>query len=44
MEPYGMPILIGLILMMVVVQPVGAAFQGLLNAGTGFFVSLFGLS
>ena len=44
LEPYGMPILIGLILMMVVVQPVGAAFQGLLNAGTGFFVSLFGLS
>jgi Zn-dependent protease len=44
LEPYGMPILIGFILLMVVVPPIGAAFQGLLNAGTGSFISLFGLN
>jgi Zn-dependent protease len=43
LEPYGMPILIGLILLMVTVPAFGRAFQGLLNAGTGFFYSLFGI-
>jgi Zn-dependent protease len=44
LEPYGMPILIGLIVLMMWVRPLGAAFQGLLNAGTSFFISIFGLN
>jgi Zn-dependent protease len=44
LEPYGMPILIGLILLLAFVHPLGAAFQALLNAVTGFFISLFGLN
>jgi Zn-dependent protease len=44
LEPYGMPILIGIIILMVLFPPFGYAFQALLNAGTGVFYSLFGLS
>ncbi len=44
LEPYGMPILIGLIVLMTVYSPLGYAFMGLINAGIQFFVSLFGLS
>ena len=43
LEPYGMPILIGLIVLMVAYQPLGAAFGGLMQAGNNFFYSLFGL-
>ena len=43
LEPYGMPILIGLIVLMVVFPPFGNAFGALLNAGKQFFYSLFGL-
>jgi Zn-dependent protease len=43
LEPYGMPILIGLIILMTVYSPLGYAFMGLINAGINFFVSLFGL-
>ena len=43
LEPYGMPILIGLIILMTVYSPLGYAFMGLINAGINFYVSLFGL-
>ena len=43
LEPYGMPILIGLIVLMVVYRPLGQAFGQLMNAGDNFFYSLFGL-
>lgn len=43
LEPYGMPILLGLIVLMVAYPPLGRAFSGLLNAGDSFFYSLFGL-
>jgi Zn-dependent protease len=43
LEPYGMPILIGLIVLMMTYRPAGLAFQGLLEAGQQFFYSLFGL-
>jgi len=43
LEPYGMPILIGLIVLMVVFKPLGQAFSALMNAGDQFFYSLFGL-
>ncbi len=43
LEPYGLPILIGLILLMNVYQPLGMALFGLMNAGDRFFLSLFGL-
>jgi Zn-dependent protease len=43
LEPYGMPILIGLIVLMVMYRPLGAAFGALLNGGNQFFYSLFGL-
>jgi Zn-dependent protease len=43
LEPYGMPILIGLIILMNVVPALGYAFVQVLNAGNGFFISLFGL-
>ena len=43
LEPYGMPILLGLIVLMVAYPPLGRAFSGLLNAGDNFFYSLFGL-
>jgi Zn-dependent protease len=43
LEPYGMPILIGLIVLMVAYQPLGAAFGGLMQAGNNFFYSLFAL-
>jgi len=44
LEPYGMPILIGLIVLMVVYQPLGLAFARLMNAGDNFFYSLFNLA
>ena len=43
LEPYGMPILIGLIVLMVVYRPLGQAFSALMNAGDRFFYTLFGL-
>jgi Zn-dependent protease len=43
LEPYGMPILIGLIVLMVVYRPLGQAFSALLNGGENVFYSLFGL-
>jgi Zn-dependent protease len=43
LEPYGMPILIGLIVLMVVYRPLGQAFSALLQAGDQFFYTLFGL-
>ena len=43
LEPYGMPILIGLIVLMVMYAPLGRAFAGLMGAGNRFFYSLFGL-
>ncbi|MGZ5033122.1 MAG: site-2 protease family protein [Usitatibacter sp.] len=43
LEPYGMSILLGLVVLMMVYRPVGRAFNGLLNAGNLFFYSLFGL-
>jgi Zn-dependent protease len=43
LEPYGMPILIGLIILMVAFRPLGEAFGALLAAGDQFFYSLFGL-
>ena len=43
LEPYGMPILIGLIVLMVAVPSFGRAFMMLIGAGNNFFYSLFGL-
>ncbi|HET7549258.1 MAG TPA: site-2 protease family protein [Usitatibacter sp.] len=43
LEPYGMPILLGLIILMSVYAPLGNAFGHLLGAGDRFFTSLFGL-
>jgi Zn-dependent protease len=43
LEPYGLPIMIGLIVLMNAYQPLGMAFLGLLNAGDQLFFSLFGL-
>jgi len=43
LEPYGLPILIGLIVLMTVYQPLGMAFYGLLDAGNQVFLSLVGL-
>jgi len=43
LEPYGMPILIGLIILMVAYPPLGHAFSALLRAGEQLFFSLFGL-
>ncbi len=43
LEPYGMPILIGLIILMVAFRPLGRAFSMLLNAGNQFVYMLFGL-
>jgi Zn-dependent protease len=43
LEPYGMPILIGLIILMVAYRPLGQAFGALMQAGDNFFYSLFGL-
>ena len=42
LEPYGMPILIGLIMLMAF-TPLGRAFAALLGAGNEFFYTLFGL-
>jgi Zn-dependent protease len=43
LEPYGMPILITLIVLMMMYRPLGGAFVGLLNACESFFYNLFGL-
>lgn len=44
LEPYGMPVLIGLIILMVAYPPLGGAFGALLGAGNQVFYSLFGLA
>jgi len=43
LEPYGLPIMIGLIVLMNAYPPLGMAFLGLLNAGDQLFFSIFGL-
>jgi Zn-dependent protease len=43
LEAYGMPILIGLIILMTVVPQFGAAFMSLIRAGNGLIYSLYGL-
>jgi Zn-dependent protease len=43
LEPYGMPILIGLIILMVAYRPLGRAFSMLLQGGNQLIYSLFGL-
>jgi Zn-dependent protease len=43
LEPYGMPILIGLIVLMAFYRPLGRAFSGLLGAGNQLVYSIFGL-
>jgi Zn-dependent protease len=43
LEPYGMPILITLIVLMMMYRPLGSAFVGLLNTCEQFFYNLFGL-
>ena len=43
LEAYGMPILLGLIILMVAYQPLGRAFGSLLSAGDQLFYTLFGL-
>jgi Zn-dependent protease len=43
LERYGMPILLGLIVLMMVWSPLGQAFGALLGACNRFFYSLFGL-
>ncbi len=43
LEPYGMPILIGLIVLMAVYAPLGQAFVALIGAGEHIFYSIFGL-
>ena len=43
LEPYGLPILIGLILLMNVYQPLGMALFGLMDLSDRFFLILFGL-
>jgi Zn-dependent protease len=43
LEPYGMPILIGLIILMAMYRPLGRAFSMLLRAGNQLIYFLFGL-
>jgi Zn-dependent protease len=43
LEPYGLPILIGLIILMTAYPPLGGAFFGLLRFAQGLIFSLFGL-
>lgn len=43
LEPWGMPILLGFIVLMMVYRPLGQAFFGLLSSGERFVYSLFGL-
>ena len=43
LEPYGLPIMIGLIVLMNAYPPLGMAFLGLLDAGDQLFLSLFGI-
>jgi Zn-dependent protease len=44
LEPYGMPVLIGLIVLMIYYRPFGYAFSALINAGQQVFYSLFSLN
>jgi Zn-dependent protease len=43
LEPYGMPILIGLIVLMVAYPPLGRGFMGLIGLGNRAVYALFGL-
>ena len=43
LEPYGMPILIGLIVVMAMYRPLGRAFSMLLGAGNQLIYSIYGL-
>jgi Zn-dependent protease len=43
LEPYGMPILLGLIVLMMAYRPLAQGYFALLGAGNQFFYSLFGL-
>ena len=43
LEPYGMPILLGLIILMIFYRPLGLAFYGLIHMGELFFASVAGL-
>jgi len=43
LEPYGLPIIVGLIVLMIAYQPLGRAFSGFLKAGNQLFYSVFGL-
>jgi Zn-dependent protease len=43
LEPYGMPILIGFIVLMMAFPPLGQVFGSLIGAGNQVFYSLFGL-
>ena len=43
LEPYGMPILIGLVVLMSVWRPLGMGFMALIGAGNQLVYSLFGL-
>jgi Zn-dependent protease len=43
LEPFGMPILLGLIVLMVVYRPLGRAFGALMGLGHQLFYSLVGL-
>ncbi|HEX5129999.1 MAG TPA: site-2 protease family protein [Usitatibacter sp.] len=44
LEPYGMPILLGLIVLMTFYRPLGAAFFGLIDAANQLVYSAFGLT
>jgi len=43
LEPYGMPILIGFIVLLAVYQPLGQLFAAVMGAGNNFFYALFGI-
>jgi Zn-dependent protease len=43
LEPYGMPILIGLIVLLAVYRPLGELFSAVMSAGNEFFYALFRL-
>jgi Zn-dependent protease len=43
LEPYGLPVLLGLIVLMSVYAPLGNAFGALLEGGVNLFLTLFGL-
>ncbi|HXZ47670.1 MAG TPA: site-2 protease family protein [Usitatibacter sp.] len=43
LEPYGMPILLGLIILMAVYRPLGELFSAVMSAGNDLFYALFRL-